>query len=107
MYKRIVPLLDRVLVQRSRAPEKTASGLLIPERAKNKLNEGQVLAVGPGGRDSHGNLIPVAVQVGDTVLLPEYGGSTIKLGDQDEVRKGPRAEANEGLGAETREGFGA
>ena len=85
VYKRIVPLLDRVLVQRSKAPEKTASGLYIPEKAKNKLNEGEVVAVGPGGRDTHGNLIPVSVKVGDTVLLPEYGGNTIKLGDQDEV----------------------
>jgi co-chaperonin GroES (HSP10) len=72
--------------------QKTASGLLIPEKAKNKLNEGQVLAVGPGGRDSHGNLIPVAVKVGDVVLLPEYGGNTIKLGDQDEVRRSGRGE---------------
>ena len=71
VYKRIVPLLDRVLVQRSKAPEKTASGLYIPEKAKNKLNEGEVVAVGPGGRDTHGNLIPVSVKVGDTVQIKE------------------------------------
>lgn len=84
--KSIVPLLDRVLVQRVKAEAKTASGLYLPEKNVEKLNQGKVLAVGPGFTDANGNKVTPQVQVGDNVLIPQYGGSTIKLaGDDQEV----------------------
>lgn len=80
----IVPLLDRVLVQRVKAEAKTASGILLPEKNVEKLNTAKVLAVGPGFLDTHGNKVLPNVSVGETVLIPQFGGSTIKVGD-DEV----------------------
>jgi len=80
--KRLVPLLDRVLVKRLEAP-KSIGGILLPESAGTKLNEGTVVSVGPGRRDKDGSLIPMGVSTGDKVLLPQYGGSEIKLGDDD------------------------
>ncbi|KAG8467259.1 hypothetical protein KFE25_000575 [Diacronema lutheri] len=82
MAKRLVPLLDRVLVKRLEAP-KSIGGILLPESAGTKLNEGTVVSVGPGRRDKDGSLIPMGVSTGDKVLLPQYGGSEIKLGDDD------------------------
>ncbi|XP_028761821.1 10 kDa chaperonin, mitochondrial-like, partial [Neltuma alba] len=63
-------------------PSKTNAGILLPEKS-SKLNSGKVIAVGPGIHDREGRLIPVAVKEGDTVLLPEYGGSEVKLGDKE------------------------
>lgn len=77
--KRVIPLLDRVLVQRVKAESKTASGILIPEKAVEKLNEGVVVAVGPGNVSSEGAAIPTGLAEGDRVLLPSYGGSPITL----------------------------
>ncbi|KAJ1963784.1 mitochondrial heat shock protein Hsp10 [Dipsacomyces acuminosporus] len=77
--KRIVPLLDRVLVERVKAETKTATGILLPEKAVEKLNEGVVVAVGPGSVTKEGKNIPVGLAEGDRVLLPSYGGSAIKL----------------------------
>ncbi|KAI8324516.1 chaperonin Cpn10 [Martensiomyces pterosporus] len=77
--KRIIPLLDRVLVERVKAETKTATGILLPEKAVEKLNEGVVVAVGPGNVTREGKHIPVGVAEGDRVLLPSYGGSPIKL----------------------------
>lgn len=82
-FKNIVPLLDRVLVQRAKAQTKTASGIYIPEKNVEKLNEADVLSVGPGATDKNGNLVKPAVQAGDRVLIPPYGGSSIKIGDED------------------------
>ncbi|CAN6633822.1 10 kDa heat shock protein, mitochondrial [Trichomonascus vanleenenianus] len=82
-FKNIVPLLDRVLVQRAKAEAKTASGIYIPEKNVEKLNEADVLAVGPGAVTKHGERIPVSVQAGDRVLIPPFGGSTVKVGDQE------------------------
>ncbi|KAG2172053.1 hypothetical protein NQZ79_g6300 [Umbelopsis isabellina] len=81
--KNIVPLLDRVLVQRIKAQEKTASGILIPEKAQETLNEGYVVAVGKGALDKDGKHIPTQVNVGDKVLLPPYGGSNVKLDSEE------------------------
>ncbi|KAJ3371510.1 hypothetical protein AMAG_00588 [Allomyces macrogynus ATCC 38327] len=81
--KRIVPLLDRILVQRVKPVERTASGIFIPEKAQQALNEGVVLAVGNGLVTKDGKNIPVNVAVGDRVLLPEYGGSAVKLGEEE------------------------
>ncbi|KAJ2742409.1 mitochondrial heat shock protein Hsp10 [Coemansia sp. BCRC 34301] len=77
--KRIIPLLDRVLIQRVKAETKTATGILLPEKAVEKLNEGVVIAVGPGSVTKDGTTIPTGLAEGDRVLLPSYGGSPIKL----------------------------
>ncbi|KAJ2488669.1 mitochondrial heat shock protein Hsp10 [Coemansia sp. RSA 2050] len=77
--KRIIPLLDRVLIQRVKAETKTATGILLPEKAVEKLNEGVVVAVGPGIVAKDGTTIPTGLSEGDRVLLPSYGGSPIKL----------------------------
>lgn len=79
----LVPLLDRVLVQRLKAESKTASGIFLPESSLKDLNEAKVLAVGPGGLDKDGKRIPMGVQTGDKVLIPQYGGSPIKVGEEE------------------------
>ncbi|KAJ3028950.1 UNVERIFIED_CONTAM: 10 kDa heat shock protein [Siphonaria sp. JEL0065] len=81
--KKIVPLFDRVLIQRVKAAERTASGLFIPEKAQETLNEGLVIATGPGAADKSGNIQPIAVKAGDKVLLPPYGGSAIKFNGEE------------------------
>lgn len=68
--KSLVPLLDRVLVQRIKAEAKTASGIYLPESSVKELNEAKVLAVGPGGLDREGKRVPMGVQSGDRVLIP-------------------------------------
>jgi chaperonin GroES len=79
------PLDDRIVVRPSEAEEKTASGLVIPDTAKEKPQQGEVLAVGPGRRsDQTGDLIPLDVQVGDTVVYSKYGGTEITV-DGEEV----------------------
>uniref|UniRef100_A0A7N0UY95 Protein groES n=1 Tax=Kalanchoe fedtschenkoi TaxID=63787 RepID=A0A7N0UY95_KALFE len=82
MAKRLIPTLNRILVEKIVPPARTSAGILLPEKA-NQLNSGKVVAVGPGARDREGNVIPVSVKEGDTVLLPEYGGSQVKLGDKE------------------------
>ncbi|WOO84358.1 heat shock protein, mitochondrial [Vanrija pseudolonga] len=78
------PLLDRVLVQRFKAETKTASGLFIPSSAtQSPLPEATVIAVGPGAPNKDGNVVPVSVKVGDRVLLPGWGGSPIKVGEEE------------------------
>ncbi|CCE28136.1 probable heat shock protein 10 (chaperonin CPN10) [Claviceps purpurea 20.1] len=79
----LAPLLDRVLVQRIKAEAKTASGIYLPESSVEKLNEGKVLAVGPGALDKTGNRLPMGVAVGDRVLIPSFGGSPVKAGEED------------------------
>ena len=79
--RRLLPLGSRVLVQRTEAVTQTTSGLFLPEEAQQRPNEGKVIAVGPGKKNSDGQLEPVSVTEGDTVLLPEYGGTEVKLGD--------------------------
>ncbi|XP_008786859.1 10 kDa chaperonin, mitochondrial-like [Phoenix dactylifera] len=82
MAKRLIPSLNRVLVEKIVPPSKTNAGILLPEKT-TKLNSGKVVAVGPGARDRDGNVIPVSVKEGDMVLLPEYGGTEVKLGDKE------------------------
>lgn len=78
------PLEDRIVVRPAEAEEKTASGLVIPDTAKEKPQQGEVLAVGPGKRsDQTGELIPMDVSVGDTVVYSKYGGTEISSGGQD------------------------
>ena len=78
------PLDDRIVVRPSEAEEKTASGLVIPDTAKEKPQQGEVLSVGPGRRsDQTGDLIPLDVQVGDTVVYSKYGGTEITVDGED------------------------
>lgn len=115
--RRLVPLLDRVLVEKVVPPTKSAGGILLPESATAskvrllmpaplcqlqpctrshasahvviaphglvQVNSAKVVAVGPGGRSKDGNTIPVSVKEGDTVILPEYGGTPLKLDDKE------------------------
>ncbi|XP_076905302.1 10 kDa chaperonin, mitochondrial-like [Bidens hawaiensis] len=82
MAKRLIPTLNRVLVKKIVAPSKTTAGILLPETS-SKLNSAKVIAVGPGSRDIKGGMVPVGVKEGDTVLLPEYGGTQVKLGEKE------------------------
>ena len=79
----IKPLEDRILVQPLEAEQTTASGLVIPDTAKEKPQEGTVLAVGPGRIDDKGNRVPIDVQVGDTVLYSKYGGTEVKVAGEE------------------------
>ncbi|EPX70951.1 hsp10-like protein [Schizosaccharomyces octosporus yFS286] len=81
--KSIVPLLDRILVQRVKADPKTASGIFLPEKSLEKLSEGRVIATGKGLMNKTGTLTPPSVAPGDRVLLPAFGGSNIKVGEQE------------------------
>jgi chaperonin GroES len=77
------PLHDRVVVKRLTAEEKTAGGIIIPDTAQEKPSQGQVIAVGPGGRDEAGKLIPIDLKVGDTVLFGKWSGTEVKIDGQD------------------------
>jgi chaperonin GroES len=77
------PLHDRVVVRRIEAEEKTAGGIIIPDTAKEKPSQGEVIAVGPGGRDESGMLIPIDVQVGDRVLFGKWSGTEVKIDSQE------------------------
>lgn len=81
--RRLIPLLDRVLIERIVAPTKSAGGVLLPDSAVSKVNEGVVLAVGPGRRTRDGDVVTPSVKEGDKVLLPEFGGSMVKLNDKE------------------------
>src|SRR5690348_13973280 len=73
------PLHDRVVVERITAEEKTAGGIIIPDTAKEKPQQGKVIAVGPGGRDENGKLIPIDVKAGDRVLFGKWSGTEVKI----------------------------
>jgi chaperonin GroES len=73
------PLHDRVVVKRIESDEKTAGGIIIPDTAKEKPQQGEVVAVGPGGRDEAGKLIPIDVKAGDTVLFGKWSGTEVKI----------------------------
>ena len=77
------PLHDRVVVRRVDSEEKTAGGIIIPDTAKEKPMEGEVIAVGPGGRDEKGKVTPLDVKAGDRVLFGKWSGTEIKLDGQD------------------------
>ena len=79
----IKPLEDRIVIQQVEAEQTTASGLVIPDTAKEKPQEGDVVAVGPGRIDDNGNRVPLDVQVGDKVLYSKYGGTEVKVGGED------------------------
>src|SRR5438105_12298756 len=73
------PLHDRVVVKRIDAEEKSAGGIIIPDTAKEKPQQGEVVAVGPGGRDETGKLIPIDVKAGDRVLFGKWSGTEVKI----------------------------
>ena len=77
------PLHDRVVVKRIDAEEKTKGGIIIPDNAKEKPSQGQVVAVGPGGRDEAGKLIPIDLKAGDTVLFGKWSGTEVKLDGEE------------------------
>ena len=79
----IKPLEDRIVIKSLEAEQTTASGLVIPDTAKEKPQEGEVLAVGPGRIDDKGNRVPLDVNVGDRVIFSKYGGTEIKYGGQE------------------------
>jgi chaperonin GroES len=81
--KTIKPLEDRILVRPEEAEETTVSGIVIPDTAKEKPQEGTVLAVGPGKRSDTGDLIPVDVKEGDRVIYSKYGGTEITVDGED------------------------
>jgi len=84
MKLRFRPLHDRVVVKRVVAEEKTAGGIIIPDTAQEKPSQGEVVAVGPGGRDESGKLIPIDLKVGDRVLFGKWSGTEVKI-DGDEL----------------------
>jgi chaperonin GroES len=73
------PLHDRVVVKRIEAEERTVGGIIIPDTAKEKPQQGEVIAVGPGGRDETGKLIPIDVKTGDRVLFGKWSGTEVKI----------------------------
>ena len=95
------PLHDRVVVRRLDAEEKTAGGIIIPDTAKEKPGQGEVIAVGPGGRDESGKLIPIDVKAGDTVLFrrhaPCRGALSAARVEPGAVRRAPVRQSSRGM----------
>ena len=77
------PLHDRVLVRRVEAEEKTAGGIIIPDTAKEKPQEGEIIAVGPGARDEAGKLVPLDVKAGDRILFGKWSGTEVRIDGED------------------------
>jgi chaperonin GroES len=77
------PLHDRVVVKRLEGEEKTKGGIIIPDTAKEKPQEGKVIAVGPGARDESGKLVPLDVKAGDRVLFGKWSGTEVKIDGED------------------------
>ncbi|XP_062518269.1 10 kDa heat shock protein, mitochondrial-like [Corticium candelabrum] len=83
VLKRFIPLFDRVLVEKFTPLTTSKGGLLIPESSQAKVPQGVVVAVGEGARNDNGTIQPMSVAVGETVLLPEWGGTKIDLDEQE------------------------
>ena len=77
------PLHDRVVVRRIESDDRTAGGIIIPDTAKEKPQEGEVIAVGPGARDDSGKLIPLDLKAGDRILFGKWSGTEVKIDGQD------------------------
>jgi chaperonin GroES len=77
------PLHDRVVIRRIESEEKTKSGIIIPDTAKEKPQEGEVVAVGPGARDEAGKVIPLELKAGDRVLFGKWSGTEVKIDDDE------------------------
>ncbi len=85
MASKLQPLADRILVKPMEKEEKTKSGIYLPDTAKEKPQEGEVVAVGPGKMTDDGKRIPLDVKVGDTVIYAKYGGTEIKIDDVEMI----------------------
>lgn len=90
MSIKLTPLEDKIIVKQAEAQTQTASGLYIPDNAKEKPQQGEVLAVGPGRRDDKGERIPMDVKVGDKVLYSKYGGTEVRYEGEDYLIVGAR-----------------
>ena len=90
MSIKLTPLEDTLIVKQAEAQTQTASGLYIPDNAKEKPQQGEVLAVGPGRRDDKGDRIPMDVKVGDKVLYSKYGGTEVHYEGEDYLIVGAR-----------------
>ena len=90
MSIKLTPLEDKIIVKQAEAQTQTASGLYIPDHAKEKPQQGEVLAVGPGRRDDKGERIPMDVKVGDKVLYSKYGGTEVHYEGEDYLIVGAR-----------------
>lgn len=90
MSIKLTPLEDKIIVKQAEAQTQTASGLYIPDNAKEKPQQGEVLAVGPGRRDDKGERIPMDVKVGDKVLYSKYGGTEVHYESEDYLIVGAR-----------------
>ena len=90
MSIKLTPLEDKIIVKLAEAQTQTASGLYIPDNAKEKPQQGEVLAVGPGRRDDKGERIPMDVKVGDKVLYSKYGGTEVHYEGEDYLIVGAR-----------------
>ncbi len=90
MSIKLTPLEDKIIVKQAEAQTQTASGLYIPDNAKEKTQQGEVLAVGPGRRDDKGERIPMDVKVGDKVLYSKYGGTEVHYEGEDYLIVGAR-----------------
>ena len=90
MSIKVTPLEDKIIVKQAEAQTQTASGLYIPDNAKEKPQQGEVLAVGPGRRDDKGERIPMDVKVGDKVLYSKYGGTEVHYEGEDYLIVGAR-----------------
>jgi chaperonin GroES len=77
------PLHDRVVVRRVESEARTAGGIIIPDTAKEKPQEGEIIAVGPGARDEAGKLVPLDVKVGDRILFGKWSGTEVKIDGED------------------------
>jgi chaperonin GroES len=77
------PLHDRVVVRRVESEEKTAGGIIIPDTAKEKPQEGEIVAVGPGARDEAGKLVPLDVKAGDRILFGKWSGTEVKIDGEE------------------------
>nr|XP_056717561.1 10 kDa heat shock protein, mitochondrial isoform X2 [Euleptes europaea] len=82
-FKKFLPLFDRVLVERCAAETVTKGGIMLPEKSQGKVLQATVVAIGSGSKGKSGDLQPVSVKVGEKVLLPEYGGTKVVLGEKD------------------------
>jgi chaperonin GroES len=77
------PLHDRIVIKRIEADAKSAGGIIIPDTVKEKPQQGEVVAVGPGGRDESGKLIPIDLKIGDRVLFGKWSGTEVRISDDD------------------------
>lgn len=80
---KVKPLHDRVLVRRLEQEEKTAGGIIIPDTAKEKPQQGKIIAIGSGARDDSGKVVPLDVKVNDVVLFAKWGGTEVKINGED------------------------